>query len=61
MIRSQILSFAVAFPVGVLMDFAVGFVASLVRAWPTLSEQAKADVLAVINASQQEQSATECK
>ena len=35
--------------------------ASIVRAWPALSEQAKADVLAVINASQQGHSATECK
>ncbi len=35
--------------------------AAIVKAWPTLSEQAKADVLTVINASQQQQSATECK
>ncbi len=35
--------------------------ASVVRAWPTLSELAKADVLTVINASQQRHSATECK
>ena len=35
--------------------------ASVMRAWPTLSKQARADVLAVINASQQGQSATECK
>ena len=35
--------------------------ASVVRAWPTLTEQAKADVVAVINSSKQRHSATECK